>query len=96
MITGVKEMSALHKLQEKIEQWKRDHEALKAQNAELSSQLAMVAGVQEEQEVLKAELENKNNVCQNHEETIASLQQELRDKDTEIEKIITQVEALLS
>jgi len=89
-------MSALQKLQEKIEQWKRDHEALKAQNAELSSQLEMTAGVQEEQEILKAELENKNSVCQNHEESIASLQQELRDKDTEIEKIITQVEALLS
>jgi len=89
-------MSALQKLQEKIEQWKRDHEALKEQNAELTSQLATAAGAQEAQEALRTELENKNNLCQNHEESIASLQQELRDKDTEIEKIIAQVEALLS
>ena len=89
-------MSALQKLQEKIEQWKRDHEALKAQNAELTNQLSSAAGVQEAQEALKIELENKSNMCQNHEETIASLQQELRDKDTEIEKIIAQVEALLA
>jgi len=89
-------MSALQKLQEKIEQWKRDHEALKAKNVELTSQLATAAGAQEAQEALRTELENKSNLCQNHEETIASLQQELKDKDTEIEKIIAQVEALLA
>ena len=89
-------MSALQKLQEKITQWKRDHEALKAQNAELTKQLSGVAGVQEAQEALKTELESKNALCVSHEETIASLKQELKEKDDEIEKIIAQVETLLA
>ena len=89
-------MSALQKLQEKIEQWKRDHEALKAQNAELTSQLSNAAGVQEAQESLKVELETKASLCTTQEETIASLEKELREKDEEIEKIIAQVETLLA
>ena len=89
-------MSALQKLQEKIEEWKRDHEALKAQNAELTKQLSSVAGAEEAQEALKTELESKNALCASHEETIASLKQELKEKDEEIEKIIAQVETLLA
>ena len=89
-------MSALQKLQEKIEQWKRDHEEIKRQNADLKSQLAGVAGAQEDKEVLNHELEVKANLCKTHEETIASLQQELKEKDEEIEKIIAQVESLLA
>ena len=89
-------MSALQRLQEKIEQWKRDHDELKQQNAELKSQLAGVAGAQEDKEALSRELETKINQCQTHEETIASLQKELREKDEEIEKIIAQVETLLA
>jgi len=89
-------MSALQQLQEKITQWKNDHEALKSENASLKSQLAGAAGVAEEKEALVHELETKEAQCQSHEETIASLQSELREKDEEIEKIITQVEALLS
>ena len=89
-------MSALQKLQEKIEEWKRDHEALKAQNVKLTKQLSGTAGVQEAQEALKTELESKNALCISHEETIASLKQELTEKDEEIEKIIKQVEALLA
>ena len=89
-------MSALQKLQEKIEQWKSNHEEIKRQNAELKSQLEGAAGVQEAQEVLRVELEAKSAQCQTHEENIASLQQELREKDEEIEKIIAQVETLLA
>jgi len=89
-------MSALQKLQEKIEQWKRDHEEIKRQNTDLKSQLAGVAGAQEDKEALNRELEAKENLCKTHEETIASLQKELREKDEEIEKIIAQVETLLA
>lgn len=89
-------MSALQKLQEKITQWKNDHETLKYENEELKSQLAGAAGVEEAKEALNRELEAKTAQCQNHEETIVSLQSELREKDEEIEKIIAQVEALLA
>lgn len=89
-------MSALQKLQEKIEQWKLDHEKIKRENIELKSQLAGVTGAQEDKEALKNELEAKVTQCQTYEETIQSLQNELKEKDEEIEKIITQVEALLA
>ena len=89
-------MSALQKLQEKIEQWKRDHESLKAENADLKSQLAGAAGAKEDKERLNRELEAKAILCQTHEETVATLQRELREKDEEIEKIIAQVETLLA
>ena len=89
-------MSALQKLQEKIEQWKRDHEALKMQNANLKSQLAGVAEAQKAKESLDIELEAKKTQCQALEETVASLRQELEEKDAEIEKIIAQVESLLA
>ncbi len=89
-------MSALQRLQEKIEQWKQDHEEIKRQNADLKSQLAGIAGVQEAQQSLKIELESKNNLCTTHEETIVTLKQELSEKDEEIEKIIAQVETLLA
>lgn len=89
-------MSALNRLQEKIEQWKRDHETLTTQNANLKSQLAGVAGAHEAQHALKVELDSKSSLCVSHEETIALLRQELKDKDEEIEKIIAQVETLLA
>ena len=57
-------MSALQKLQEKIEQWRVDHEALKSENAQLKAELANVAGSQNAQEAqitsLKRELEEKD------------------------------------
>ena len=89
-------MSALQRLQEKIEQWKRDHETIKLQNSELKSQLEGASGVLEAQEALKSELASKAQECTTLEENLASLQNELEEKDAEIEKIITQVEALLS
>ena len=88
-------MSALHKLQEKIEQWKTDHEALKVQNTELKNQLESTSGIAQGQELLKNELETKNTQCIALEENLRSLKRELEEKDNEIEKIIAQVEALL-
>ncbi len=72
-------MSALQKLQEKIEQWRVDHEALKSENAELKAALNVASGSQDEQQ-----------------QQIAALRRELDEKDVEIEKIIAQVESLLS
>ena len=72
-------MSALQKLQEKIEQWRRDHEALKSENAQLKTELENASGTQGEKDSL-----------------IESLKRELSEKDAEIEKIIAQVESLLS
>ncbi len=72
-------MSALQKLQEKIEQWRVDHEALKSENAQLKAALNVASGSQDEQQ-----------------QQIAALKRELDEKDVEIEKIIAQVESLLS
>lgn len=72
-------MTALQKLQEKIEQWRVDHEALKSENAQLKVELSNVSGSQNEQTV-----------------QIEALKRELEEKDAEIEKIIAQVETLLS
>lgn len=58
------EMSALQKLQEKIEQWRADHEALKSENAQLKVELSNASGSKTEQEAqiatLKSELEEKD------------------------------------
>jgi len=88
-------MSALQKLQEKIEQWRQDHEELKTQNADLKSQLAGVAEAQRANETLVVEVEAKAKQCETLEATVLRLQTELDEKDAEIEKIISQVEALL-
>jgi chromosome segregation ATPase len=72
-------MSALQKLQEKIEQWRVDHEALKSENAQLKVELSNASGSQNEKDM-----------------QIANLRRELEEKDTEIEKIIAQVESLLA
>ena len=89
-------MSALQKLQEKIEAWKRDHETLKLQNAELKSQLAGVEEAQRANQTLRMEVDAKTKQCESLEETVSSLRRELEEKDVEIEKIIAQVESLLS
>ena len=91
-----KSMSALQKLQEKIEQWRVDHETLKAQNADLKSQLAGVAEAQKAKESLVIEVDAKTKQCEILEETVSTLKRELEEKDTEIEKIIAQVESLLA
>lgn len=57
-------MSALQKLQEKIEQWRVDHEALKSENAQLKIELSNISGTQSEKEsqieALKRELAEKD------------------------------------
>ena len=89
-------MSALQKLQEKIEQWRHDHEALKTQNNALREQLAGLANAENRHKSLLIELEAKEKLCKTQEENIVSLQDELKEKDEEIEKIIAQVESLLA
>ena len=89
-------MSALQKLQEKIQEWKRYHEALITLNENLKSQLADVAAAQKENESFKIELEASKDRCKTLEEEVAALRRELEEKDAEIEKIVAQVEALLA
>ena len=89
-------MSALQKLQEKIEEWKKDHETLKTQNVNLKSQLAGVAEAQKANESLVINVEAKTKECESLEEKVMTLQCELEEKDAEIEKIIAQVESLLA
>ena len=89
-------MSALQRLQEKITQLKNNYDAIKVQNEDLKSQLAGIASSQNEQQALIAELRTEAERCQTLESTIERLKNELTEKDNEIEKIITQVESLLS
>ncbi len=89
-------MSALQKLQEKIEEWKNDHESLKSQNADLKSQLTGVAEAQKENQLLTLEVDARTKQCETLEESVSTLKRELEEKDTEIEKIIAQVENLLA
>ena len=72
-------MSALQRLQEKIEQWRVDHEGLKNENSQLKHDLNNSSGAHGEKDAL-----------------VESLRNELAEKDAEIEKIIAQVESLLS
>ncbi len=57
-------MTALNRLQEKIEQWRADHEALKNENAQLRVELSNATGSQGEKdaqiESLRRELEEKD------------------------------------
>jgi len=58
-------MSALRKLQEKIEEWRIHHEAIKSENAKLKAELLAVVKAQKEDtlsiEALKKELAEKDN-----------------------------------
>lgn len=72
-------MLALQRLQEKIEEWRVEHEAIKNENARLKIELSTLSSAQSDKET-----------------EIGLLELELEEKDTEIEKIIAQVEALLS
>ncbi len=57
-------MSALQKLQEKIEQWRVSHETLKNENAQLKVELANVSGSKSDKEteveLLQLELQEKD------------------------------------
>jgi chromosome segregation ATPase len=52
-------MSALQRLQEKIEQWRVDHEALKSENAQLKIELNNVSGSHGEKDSLIESLRNE-------------------------------------
>ena len=53
-------MSALQKLQSKIETWRAEHEALKSENAQLKAQLNNVSNAQGEIDALKREMAEKD------------------------------------
>jgi len=55
-----------------------------------------VAEAQKAKESLVIEVEAKTTQCKTLEATVATLRQELEEKDAEIEKIIAQVESLLA
>ena len=89
-------MTAIERLKEKIEGWKSRIRELEESNKRLQKEKEELVrelkecggGDSRELKELKEQLALK-------EETITLLQQELRDKDEEIEDIITKVEALL-
>ena len=53
-------MSALQKLQVKIEEWRVTHEAIKQENAQLKTQLNNTSNAQGELDLLKRELAEKD------------------------------------
>ena len=57
-------MSALQRLQEKIELWRVDHVALKSENTRLKEELSRASGSQDDQkteiELLQLELQEKD------------------------------------
>lgn len=89
-------MSALQRLQEKIEEWRRDHEALKEENRALREQLEAAEAGRREDTALQDAYEACKAQCRELEEEIARLKRELEERDLEIDKIVTQVEALLA
>ncbi len=89
-------MSALQRLQEKIEQWRVKFEALKSENNDLKTKLSEIESSQNEQTEMIVELEKEVEKCIVQEDTINELKRELADKDAEIEKIISDVESLLA
>jgi len=89
-------MAVLAKLQEKIEAWKEEHEALKEKNHHLKSQLASLAETQTKNETLQLELDAKNSRLKQLEEDLEIAKMELEEKDAEVEKILKKVEALLA
>jgi chromosome segregation ATPase len=52
-------MSALQRLQEKIEQWRMDHESLKSENAQLKIELNNVSGSHGEKDSIIESLRNE-------------------------------------
>ncbi len=90
-----KNMSALQKLQKKIEEWKVNYKVLKTENSELKQQVEGIVNSNEDELRLTHELVEKSEKCIVYELTITALKEELKEKDVEIEKIIMQVETLL-
>ncbi len=81
-------MSALDRLKEKIETWKKRIEELEQENHALKAEHTQALVGDHLDEALLSDLAE----CQN---TVAALQQDIIEKDQEIEAIIIKVEALL-
>ncbi len=81
-------MSALDRLKEKIETWKKRLDELEQENRELREQLDRADEGEFADETLLAELAE----CQN---TVTALKEDIVEKDQEIEEIIAKVEALI-
>jgi len=81
-------MSALDRLKEKIETWKKRIEELERENHALKAEHSEALVGDHLDETLLSDLAE----CQN---TVAALQQDIIEKDQEIEAIIIKVEALL-
>ena len=74
-------MTALERLKAKIDEWKSNYEAIAKENAALKAQLSANS--------------NGTTNCSELEAEIEKLQQEIEEKDIEIESILENVEALL-
>ncbi len=81
-------MSTLDRLKETIETWKKRLQDLEAENQELREQLEHANEGVYTDEALLTELAE----CQN---TVAMLQEDIAEKDKEIEAIIAKVETLI-
>jgi SMC interacting uncharacterized protein involved in chromosome segregation len=82
-------MSALDRLKEKVEVWKRRIDELEQENRKLREQTDQVGvGNSDEVDALRAQLE----VCQG---TVTELRDDIAEKDLEIDAIIAKVEALI-
>ncbi len=96
-------MTALDKLREKVESWKKriadleaENEALRNANVELSNDLRQCReGDRQELETLRNESASLQTQLKERDELIVALRADLETKDAEIEAIIAKVEALL-
>ena len=81
-------MSALDRLKEKVEIWKKRIEELEQENHALKAQLEQAVVGDNVDETLLSDLAE----CQN---TVTALQEDIAIKDQEIEAIIAKVEELI-
>jgi len=81
-------MSALDRLKEKVEIWKKRIEELEQENHALQAQLDQAVVGDNVDETLLSDLVE----CQN---TVTALQEDIAEKDQEIEAIIAKVEELI-
>jgi len=81
-------MTALERLKAKIDEWKTNYETIAKENEELKTQLANGGSSVQDTTQLEEEIVRLNAL-------IAKLEQEIEEKDVEIENILENVEALL-
>lgn len=89
-------MDALNRLSAKIDALKEAYERLKSVNENLKEQIADAASALEKNKELELALEASKKREEAYQTQLHALKEELSLKDQEIEKIIMQVEALLS